>query len=244
MPVDGHPTDCTITNADNIYIGTARSPYYRDGKRGVRVTHTYFHNAGAVATKIDAGIVSAVTVTTVAGLANMLTTLATGTLVAAAVATFDVGRSVSITATADCSSTPITFTGLDNLGRTLRAKLAGPTGNLTVNSLSCFKSISTISATGAFSIPITIGSGNVFNFPFRIPDKGAVASVSQDGKPESTLTLVAGLSTATTPTATTADTRGTWAPNTAPDGTKAWALLFHVDHTDDALAFGTAPFSG
>lgn len=244
MPVDGHPTDCTLTNADNIYIGTARSPYYRDGKRGIRQTHTYLHNAGAIATKIDTGIMSATLVTTVAGLANMLTTLATGSLVAAAVATFDVCRAPSITATGDVSATPLTFTGLDELGRTTVSKIVGPTGTTVVNGPVGFKSISKISATAAFTLAISIGSANVFPFPFRLKDKGAVASVSQDGKPESTLTLVAGLAVATVPTATTGDTRGTWAPNTAPDGTKAWALLFHVDHTDDALAFGTAPFAG
>lgn len=238
----GNQAESTLTNADDVYLGSARSPYYRMGKRGIELTHVVSKNMGTIDAADGDGILVAVAATT--AITNFMTALATGALVSGGVATFDVGRAPSITATGDVSSTPLTFVGTDDLGRPITQKITGPTGNGTVNGTVAMKTVTLISCTGAPSLALTVGSSNVFNFPFRIPDKGAIIAVSADGKPETTLTTVAGLDTATTPTATTGDVRGTFTPNTSPNGTIAWNVSMIVDHTEDNLAFGSTPFEG
>ncbi len=235
----------STTTADQFFEGRAKNPYYNSGYYGVERFHMMFDDFGAVA----AGTATGVAVQQFATLATNLT--ATGTLATAGTATFDVGRAPMLTATGDVSAVTFTFTGTDDLGRTIKHAFVGPTGAASgagsiTTGLVAFKTITNVavSAGWATTIKVDVGSSNTMGFKFRVADKGKVSSISQDGKPETTLTLQAALAVATTPTASTADTRGLWTPNTTPDGTKRWNALYKIDHTDDALAFGSTPFSG
>lgn len=72
---------------------------------------------------------------------------------------------------------------------------------------------------------LTVGTGVVLGLPVYLPNTGMILKETQDGAPAVAGTIVGGLVLTTKPTATTADNRGTYAPNTAPDGTHNYSLL-------------------
>jgi hypothetical protein len=71
----------------------------------------------------------------------------------------------------------------------------------------------------------TVGTGNVLGLPVFVPGTASLIRESQDLAAPTAGTLVGGLSAATRSTATTADVRGTYAPNATPNGTISYALL-------------------
>ncbi len=69
----------------------------------------------------------------------------------------------------------------------------------------------------------TVGTGDVIGLPVFLPGTGYVLRELQDGAAATAGTIVAGVTTKAT--ATTGDVRGTYDPNAACDGAKAFQLL-------------------
>lgn len=184
-----------------------------------------FLTASASATN---NIVSGVTATAAA-----IAITATGALVSGGVATLDYARCLQFSATSDLSFGVIRVTGTDQYGQTLVSNTAGP-NNSTVVSLSAYKTVTALawSATAVMPSAIAIGSSNTFGLPCVLTNtsKGLGEYVS-GSQPLSVSTWTAGLATTTTPTATTADVRGTVALATSalPDGSRNISLLMVVD---------------
>ena len=160
--------------------------------------------------------------------------LINGALTSGGVATFDVPRNVVAAWT---NTATITVTGTDEYGNTVVETSASGTS---MAGKKAFKTITSVvpsaNITGA-----TVGTGDVLGLPVFLPGAGHVLSELQDGDVATAGTVVAGLSVNTESTATTADVRGTYDPNSACNGALRFELLVALP---DPTHLGNAQFAG
>jgi hypothetical protein len=140
----------------------------------------------------------------------------------ASVITMDVPRNVTVVSTSDVSGKNFTFTGTDEHGVAMTETFAGPNNGTAVGK-KAFKKITQVHIDAAAGGAVTCGSGNVLGLPIVLHDTGLVLVELYDGAKVTNGTFVA--ADASAPSATTGDVRGTYAPNTAPNGTHAYAAL-------------------
>lgn len=157
-----------------------------------------------------------------------------GAQVASGVATLDVARNVTLTgATTDHSAVTFTVTGTDVDGNAVVETMAGPNNNTTAG-VKAFKTVTQVAVDGAIATNgVSVGFGDVLGLPFRIGATTDVIGQLLDGANASAGTIVAGLSPVTVSTATTADVRGTYDPNAACNGTRAFELFVLASDPDD-----------
>jgi len=188
---------------------------------------------GAPATLDADGVVDGAYTTATAGGSFTLN----GALVSTSVATFDVPRAVSITATADNSSVTFTISGTDKYGEALSEDIVGPTG--TVNGQKAFLTVSGASsnlATTTAGDAINIGTADILGLPYLLDDLGKCAGHTENGLSVTGGTLVVGVTTAAT--ATKGDTRGTIDPQTTMNGSTYVTLTMIVDASAKETLYG------
>lgn len=158
------------------------------------------------------------------------------------VATLDVPRNVTLkVATSDHSARTFTITGTDGEGNALVENITGPNNN-TVAGKKAFKTVTGVSVDGAIATNgVSVGFADVLGLPVHLASAACVLEEFEDLAAATSGTLVAGLSDATASTATTGDVRGTYDPNSACDGSKAFALLVALPNPD---FLGNAQYSG
>lgn len=159
-------------------------------------------------------------------------TLINGALASGGVATFATPRNVvaAWTTTAVC-----TVTGTDEYGNTIVESSASGTS---MTGVKAFKTVTgvTFSAnvTGA-----TVGEGTTLGLPVALPTAAHVLKEIMDGATATAGTLAAAVQTVAT--ATTGDVRGTYVPNSAPNGSRAYSLIVALD---DPGARGVPQYAG
>ena len=231
---------------------TPPTGYMEDETYGVPLTQIYVYQLGTASTSLASGVFYASS-----AIAGTLT--GTGVLVSNGVATFDVPRCVTITASSNMSTTTFTIQGTDVYGAPLTASLTGPTGNTLgttgsfVNTLSAFKTVTTASSNGAATGALTIGNTDTYGLPFRISNVGRGLGVHINGESATVpATWTAGLAATGVATATTADVRGTVALATAvlANGVKYINMMFITPNDGVAAAsdtkentYGVTPFT-
>jgi len=142
--------------------------------------------------------------------------LLNGALAADGVATFDVPRNVVAAWT---TAAVLTVTGTDAYGNVVVESSASGTA---LTGKKAFKTITAV----AFSTAVTgatVGTGDVLGLPAFLPGKAYVTRELEDGNAAAAGTVVAGVDAVAT--AATGDVRGTYDPNSACNGTKAFALI-------------------
>lgn len=148
--------------------------------------------------------------------------LINGALAVGGVATFDVPRNV---VGAWTNASVVTVVGRDADGNLMSEASASGTS---LAGKKAFKEViavhSSASITGA-----TFGSGDVLGLPVWLPGAGHILKEIQDGAAATAGTAVGGLATGIVSTDTTADVRGTYDPNAACDGSKAFKLVALVE---------------
>lgn len=155
----------------------------------------------------------------------------TGVTVTGGVAILDVPRNVTITsANKTLAGTTFTVTGKDLYNNTIIEAIAGQGTATAMAGVKAFKKITSIVASGtsltaSHQSSASIGFGDVLGLPVFLPNTVNVLKELEDGASATAGTVVAGLSTATVSTSTTADVRGTYDPNSATDGAKAFELI-------------------
>jgi hypothetical protein len=137
---------------------------------------------------------------------------------------FDIPRNLILTSSGNDSGLTFTAVGKDEYGAVLSEAITGANIGVAAGK-KAFKSITSITASGAAAANLKIGFGNVLGLPVHLPAVGSILQELQDGVAAAAGTKVAGLNPLTASTTTTADTRGTYVPNVAPDGTKAYSLI-------------------
>lgn len=162
-----------------------------------------------------------------------------GALVSGGVATFDVPRNVVVDSGGADTAT-LTITGTDEYGEVVVENIQ-LNGTTAVAGKKAFKTITSVTSDGTIANGAFVGTGDVLGLPVYLADAGAVLAELEDGAAASAGTLVGGLSPNTASTATTADVRGTYDPNSACDGAKAFTLIAAIA---DASYLGNAQFTG
>lgn len=168
-------------------------------------------NLGAPATAVANGVVASQAATAAGGLATGIN----GALAAAGVATFDRPRNVVAAWT---NTAVITVTGTDEYGRPMRESSASGTS---FTGRKAFRTVTGISVSADVT-GLTVGSGVVLGLPVFLADVADVIREALDGAIATAGTTVAGVQGAQT--ATTGDVRGTYSPNSAPNGARVYEL--------------------
>lgn len=143
----------------------------------------------------------------------------TGALLSGGVA--DLGATGRNVVAAWTGTSIITITGTDIYGNTMVEKSASGTS---LTGVKAFKKVTSIQVSADVT-GLTVGTGNVLGLPVRLPSAGHIIRELEDGATATAGTVVAALAMDTKCTATTADVRGTYVPNSTPDGSKAFALI-------------------
>lgn len=225
--------------------------------RGVPLTQVFYYQMGTASTALASGIFYSASGTATIAAATMT---GTGALVSGGVATFDVPRGIRITASVNLSTTTFTFVGTDGYGRTQNHAFVGPTGDTIGNtgsytdSLVTFKTVTTITgnATGVGTTLLEIGNNNMFGLPYVLSNVGCGLDVYINGASATVpATFVAAYTPTGTPTASTADVRGsvTLATVVLANGSRYFTVGFiappvnlGVQNDDKVRSYGAAPF--
>lgn len=134
----------------------------------------------------------------------------------------DVPRNLIITSAGDATGVTFVVAGKDAYGNAMSETITGANAGVAAGK-KAFSTITSITNSGALASNISIGYGNVLGLPAFLPNAVHILKELQDGAAATAGTTVAG--DQTYPSATTGDVRGTYVPNSAPDGTKAYGLL-------------------
>ncbi len=186
-------------------------------------------NFGAAAAAVTNGVAAsqALLAATAAG-ANINGSL----LVSGQGAVFDVPRNVVAAWT---GTAVLTVTGYDEFGNLMVESSASGTS---LTGSKAFKRITKVT-TSADVTGLTVGSGVKLGLPVYLPNSVFVIKETEDFASATAGTTVAGV--LTKPTATTGDVRGTYTPNSTPDGSKKFSIFVALD---DPTYLGSPQFAG
>jgi len=164
-----------------------------------------------------------------------------GALVASGVAQMDVPRNVTLTAaTTNHSARTFTIYGFDEYGNAMRENIAGPNAN-TVAGIKAFARVTRVAVDGALATNgVSVGHGTTLGLPLAVRKAGQVLREMLDGAVATAGTFAYALQNAAA-TATNADVRGTYIPNSAPDGARGYSLIVAIPDPSD---IGFAQFNG
>ena len=135
-------------------------------------------------------------------------------------------RNIAIYSAADHSTKTMTITGYDQYGQVMSEAITCPNAT-TVFGKKAFKSVKSVSSSGAIASACVVGIGTSIGMPFRVTDMGYVGPISYNQTIvtwNSTNIIVA--DTTSPATTTTGDVRGTLLLG-ATDGTKR--LVCNID---------------
>ena len=172
-------------------------------------------NLGAADTADANGYVESQDLTS-AGVFSVNTTAAAAIAAAALNGEADVARNVVAAWT---GTAVLTITGTDEYGNTVVESSASGTSLV---GKKAFKTVTGISSSANIT-GLTVGTGDVLGLPFYVSNSAYIVKELEDGAAATAGTLVGGVSTAAT--APTGDVRGTYDPNSACDGAKAFDLI-------------------
>ena len=156
--------------------------------------------------------------------------------------TLDVPRNIIITNAGDDTGDTYVVLGADEYGVAVSETITGANAGVAAG-VKAFKTITSITASGASAGNVSIGFGDVLGLPIWIPASGAAYKLLElvDGAAATAGTIVAGLARATQSTATTADVRGTYDPNSACNGALVFDIVVAVE---DPNYKGNAQYDG
>jgi hypothetical protein len=162
----------------------------------------------------------------VAGAGNLTINGASAT---GGVATFDVPRTITIVSTnAGDTTQTATVTGTDVYGLAM-SELIAFNGTTAVTGQKAFKTVTRVAISAALTGNGSVGSTDVFGFPFRANTRNYVLT-AWNGAFVTTGTFAA--ADATVATTTTNDVRGTYAVPDAADGSKRLTLWMYIFDDD------------
>lgn len=151
-----------------------------------------------------------------------------GALAAGGVATFDVPRNV---VGAWTNTAVVTIVGTDEYGNAMQEVSASGTSHA---GKKAFKTVTRVTPSATIT-GATFGTGDVIGLPVALAEKAFVVKELEDGAAATAGTLLGAVRTAAS--GTTGDVRGTYDPNSACDGAKAFQLLAYIsDPTDKGVS--------
>ena len=149
------------------------------------------------------------------------------------------GRGLTLVASST-NTRAVTITGYDYLGQKL-VRTSTMTSGTPIAIAAAFMWVeSIVFASASDTTTVDVGYNNVFGLPFK--GMQMTNEVKNEAAAANAGTFTAGLVSTTTPTATTADVRGTYLPSTVlPDGTNRFQITYFPDYSQ---LHGSAQYSG
>jgi hypothetical protein len=159
-----------------------------------------------------------------------------GALVVSGVAVFDVPRAVSIDSTdaGDTTQTATVF-GFDAYGQPMTETIAF-NGTTAVSGQKAFARVTRVAVSAALAGNGFVGTTDILGLPYRADSRGYVLT-AWDNAFVTTGTFV-GADSTTPATATTNDTRGTFVPPTATDGSRRLTAWIYFNPATQATLYG------
>ena len=133
------------------------------------------------------------------------------------------GRNVTIVASGTATST-VTIVGYDYLGQPMKEQLTLTSGTA-VPGKKAFADVVRVDFANTAGITINVGTGNLLGVPYKVLGTAIYGELTSDATPTAGA-LVAG---AATQAINSGDPRGTYAPNTVPNGTAYYRFTCTVD---------------
>lgn len=155
------------------------------------------------------------------------------------VVTLDVPRNV-VADSGGADTAVLTITGTDEYGAVVVENIT-LNGTTAVPGKKAFKTITSVTSSATIANGAFLGTGDVLGLPVYVGEATALLAEGEDGAAATAGTLVTGLDPNTKSTATTADVRGTYDPNSAADGGKSFTLVFALPDPKDK---GNPQFAG
>jgi hypothetical protein len=143
-----------------------------------------------------------------------------GASASAGVATLDYARCLTVVSSnAGDTTQTVTVTGTDYYGQTQTSRLS-LNGTTTVTGNKAFKTITQVAVSAALTGNLSVGSADKYGLPYAVTNAGYLLRTGWDNVvADNAGTFVA--ADATTPSSTTSDVRGTYAPSgNAANGTR------------------------
>lgn len=137
------------------------------------------------------------------------------------------GRMLAIAGSGATTGT-VTIKGRDYLGQSMVEQFT-LNGVTAVNGFKAFRYVDSVTWTATAAVNLLVGTRLALGVPYRI-QVTAITNEMVNGATATAGTLVVG-STAVQ-TATTADPRGMYTPNSAPNGTNTYTLMYFADQTN------------
>lgn len=129
-----------------------------------------------------------------------------------------ISRNIRIVSGGNDSGITFTVIGYDLYGYPMSETITGANAG-TASGAKAFKYISSVTHTGSVATTVTIGTGDVIGLPMRV-DRFAFASIAYNNAWITASTGFTAADTTSPATTTTGDVRGTYALQSASDGTK------------------------
>lgn len=138
------------------------------------------------------------------------------------------GRNVNVVSSSAGDTTQVvTVIGTDMYGNGMRENIT-LNGTTTVQGKKAFSTVTAVSVSAAMAGNLSVGDGTILGIPVYLSNATFIVREIQDGATATSGTVVAGAGITVPATATSADVRGTYTPNSAPDGTRAYGLLMEI----------------
>lgn len=217
-----------------FWVGGARPDNSQQGTPGMETVPTYVYSVVPLTLQANNLVTSKIvtgseTLTLVAG-----TGITTTTINGSTYYVLDVPRNLRITgATASVTATVVTVTGKDQYFQNMTETVTGPAGTAVTAGIKAFKYLGAITASGNTVSAITIGTGDVLGFPYRVAALGqTLIWDALDLRVDSTGLTVA--DTTSPATSLTGDVRGTYAMQAASNGSRRVTVWIPNFDPDDA----------
>lgn len=219
-----------------FWVGGAIPTNSQQGTPGMETVPTYVYSVvpatlqsnNLVTAKIVTG---SETLTLVAG-----TGITTTTINGSTYYVLDVPRNLRITgATASVTATVVTVTGKDQYFQTMTETVTGPTGTAVTSGVKAFKYLLSATASGNTVSAITVGTGDVLGFPYRVAALGQTL-IWDDTTLRTDSTGLTVAVTTSPATSLTGDVRGTYAMQAASNGSRRVTVWIPNFDPDDAEA--------
>lgn len=145
-----------------------------------------------------------------------------------------ISRNLRLTSGGNDSGLTFTVNGYDLFGFPMTEAITGANAGI-ASGKKAFKYIASVTHTGSVATTLTIGTGDVFGFPLRI-DRFAYADITWNSGGISANTGFVAADTTSPATTTTGDVRGTYAVQSASDGTKQLQAFISIPVANIAVA--------
>lgn len=218
-----------------LWVGGAIPPNSQQGKPGMETTPTYVYSVVPLTLQADNLVTAKIvtgqeTLTLVAG-----TGITTTTINGSTYYVLDVPRNLRITGnTASVTASVVSVTGKDVYFESMTETITGPTGTAVTSGVKAFKYLQSIAASGNTVSTISVGTGDVLGFPYRVAALGqCMIWDALNLRTDSTGLTVA--VTTSPATSLTGDVRGTYAMQAASNGSRrvtVWIPNFSPDSVE------------